>query len=123
MIVMRERSGRSGRRRGSQKLGTAIGSDVTAGVFGTPGPTLEGGGPDCRGVWACATVVATSRIIIAHAPLRRRHVLNFAIIRQPFPEIARTISSPRRRASHIRGLRFLLVRRRSDASRSRAPAF
>jgi hypothetical protein len=35
MMVMRERSGRSGRRRGSQKPGIAIGSDVTAGVFGT----------------------------------------------------------------------------------------
>ena len=43
MMVMRERSGRSGRRRGSQKPGTAIGSDVMAGVFGSPGDALEGG--------------------------------------------------------------------------------
>src|SRR4029077_230135 len=92
MMVMRERSGRSGRRRGSQKPGIAIGSDVTAGVFGTPGPTFGGGGPNCRGVWACATVAATSSTTMAHAEPPRGHVLNFDVI---------PLALPRNRADHI----------------------
>src|SRR4026209_2890971 len=80
MMVMRERSGRSGRRRGSQKPGIAIGSDVTAGVFGTAGPTFGGGGPNCRGVWACATVAATSSTTMAHAEPPRGHALHFDVI-------------------------------------------
>src|SRR6187401_1494295 len=86
MIVMRERSGRSGRRRGSQKPGTAIGSAVTAGVFGTFGPTVEGGGPSCRGDCARATETVAISATMTQAPPRRRHVLSFDIIRWPSPE-------------------------------------
>ena len=47
MMAMRERSGRSGRRRGSQKPGTARGSPPTAGAAGV---VVEGGG----GIAGCA---------------------------------------------------------------------
>src|SRR5262249_57753155 len=122
MMVMRERSGLSGRRRGSQKPGTAIGSDVTADVFGTPGPTVGGGGPNCRGACAWAAVAATSSATMAHARLQCRHLPNFAVIRWLFPEIARTISLPWRPASHIH-VYFFSVTRQSNALRSHAAAF
>src|SRR5215510_1230995 len=112
MMVTRDRSGRSGPRRGSQKPGTAIGSEATAGVFGTPGPTVVGGGPNCRGVWACATEAAPSSATIAHARPQCRHLLNFIVIRWSFPGIGRTISSSWRSASHIRVLLCCRLRAR-----------
>src|SRR4029078_12971643 len=92
MMVRRERSGRSGRRRGSQKPGIAIGSAVTAGVFGTAGPTFGGGAPTRRVVGECAAVAGTSSTTMAHAEPPRGHVLNFDVI---------PLALPRNRADHI----------------------
>src|SRR5579885_2674893 len=59
MMLMRDRSGRSGRRRGSQKPGTAIGSALTAGVSGTAGLSAGAGAVSLRG--ACAKAAPMPR--------------------------------------------------------------
>lgn len=95
MILMRERSGRSGRLRGSQKPGTAMGSAFTAGVLGTEGPTDGEVGDSCLGVCSCArdtasvpTMIATENIAV---PKPRQHALIDGIIRTTLPEPAATI--------------------------------
>jgi hypothetical protein len=80
MMLMRERSGLSGRRRGSQNPGIAIGSDVAAAAPGDAG--------DCFVVCECAPV-AVNAVSIAtntHAPPRRQHMPECTLIRGPFTE-------------------------------------
>src|SRR6185437_12465701 len=105
MMLMRERSGRSGRRRGSQKPGTAIRSATTAGVVGTEGPTAGADGEDGLGTGSCACArlaVRARTTASAHIVLRDRCVPKSNLIQRPFPELAANISSPWQRASHIR---------------------
>jgi hypothetical protein len=80
MMLMRERSGLSGRRRGSQKPGIGIGSDVAA--------AAAGGAGDCFVVRECApvTVNAVSVATNAHTLPRRQHMPECSLIRGPFTE-------------------------------------
>jgi hypothetical protein len=82
-MLMRERSGLSGRRRGSQKPGTAIGSAVTA---AEPGGDK---GEEPFVVCACAADAAKTANIAAttHVP-PCQHILVFLceLIRRPFTQ-------------------------------------
>ena len=102
--VMRDRSGRSGRRRGSQKPGTAIGL-LTGLAFGA----VAAGAVSSRG-GTCACAHATSRVrtaiasIAAQARPPRSSPFKFAIRRSkpPIQDLRRTIASSKRRASYNR---------------------
>ena len=86
MMLMRERSGLSGRRRGSQNPGTAIGSAVTA---ADPGGADPAGGEAGAPFVACACAVPAVKTISittrAHVLLRQR-VLECSFIRWPFTQ-------------------------------------
>src|SRR5665213_2424352 len=98
MMLMRDRSGRSGRRRGSQKPGTAIGLlMVSVGI----------GGEDGAGACACAAaIVAASKTAIApprtqgpliriiHRPQGKQHDHSIAIAAdQPYRRVQLVPSS------------------------------
>ena len=70
MMLMRDRSGRSGRRRGSQNPGTAIGSADGVGRLRGRGAGSCGG--DCR-LRAAAASIAASRAATAKMPPPRAH--------------------------------------------------
>src|SRR6516164_1774188 len=80
-MLMRERSGLSGRRRGSQNPGTAIGSAVAAAEPG--GVDAAGGGE--LGVVACACAAAGAKVvnIVTRAyAAPRQHVSECSLIRR-----------------------------------------
>jgi hypothetical protein len=83
-MLMRERSGRSGRRRGSQKPGTAAGSIGEAAVPGGVAPPAGGepGGPFV--VCACADAVVTTVSITKSAHTRSQRVPDCSLIRRSF---------------------------------------
>jgi len=82
MMLMRERSGLSGRRRGSQKPGTAMGSAVAA---AEPGGTDVAGGAEPGALFVtCATAGAEAANIVTRvnaAP--RQHLRECSFIRRP----------------------------------------
>ena len=86
-MLMRERSGLSGRRRGSQKPGTAIGSAVTAAEPGGADPAAGGelGAPFVACAFATTGAKAVNIVTRAYAA-RRQYLRECSLIRRPLTQ-------------------------------------